>query len=276
MSFANNISGAAKRASFQTAGGSIIRYSHPYLSGQLGIMSASSDTITSAICTVDLSSSCKLDSEYFRAEQSMDSAKQVVLVDGSVVTITNDVQAGTITLQCIPTTGLVGSGDAIACFQLVQACKDSVGGVLYITDYINGKAITNIYYGVAVANVPNKIKQGNDVPVYPVKLLYAGWIQTVSSVAAAAHAIWAAGNDAGIAAVFKQFGINTGDTAAASAGDAVGNTALNNAELVASGAIANNDAKALSGITADNKAAGVAYVEKTSVILNTQDAGALN
>lgn len=275
MSFANNILGTSKRASFQTAGGSIIKFRHPYLSGQLATESGTNATITAAINTVDISSSCKLDSEYFRAEQSMDSAKQVVLVDGSVVTITNDVQAGTITLQCIPTTGLVGSGDAIACFQLVQACKDSVGGLLYITEYLNGKAITTVYYGVSVANVPNKIKQGNDVPVYPVKLLYAGWIQAVSSADASVQSIWAAGNNAGVSAIFEQFGINAGDNTAASAvGDTVGDGTLDNASTVATGAIANYDARNLSSVkvgdanvAAVKTAASVAYATSKSVVL---------
>src|SRR5574344_1020210 len=277
MSFANNILGTSKRASFQTAGGSIIKFRHPYLSGQLAASDGSATAITAAINTVDISSSCKLDSEYFRAEQSMDSAKQVVLVDGSVVTITNDVQAGTITLQCIPTTGLVGSGDAIACFQLVQACKDSVGRLLYITEYLNGKAITTVYYGVSVENVHNKIKQGNDVPVYPVKLLYAGWIQAVSSADASVQSIWAAGNNAGVAAIFNQFGINAGDnTDASAAGDTVGDSTLNNEDTVANGAIANYDAKHLSDISENDAAASVAYKADTSVTLRTNDAESLS
>lgn len=262
MSFANNLAGKSKRASFQTAGGSSIKLRHPYLAGQLATGNASID---GSYDEIDISSSCKLDDEYFRAEPLMDSSKQVVMVDGSTVTITNDIQAGTINMQLVPTTGLVGSGDAIAAMQLIAASKDTVGGVLTLTEYINGKCITTFYYGISIKNVPQKIKVGNDVPVYSVQLLYAGWIVTVADSAASAQSIWAAGNDSGVTAIFKQLGINQGGADAATIGTAVGDTDINDTSLTSG--IVNADATTLSGINADNDMLGVVYSDGNSVEL---------
>jgi hypothetical protein len=272
MAFANNILGTAHRASFQTAGGTRIKIRHPYLAGQLA-SSVSGASVDGSYDEVDISASAKLDDEFFRAEPVMDSSKMVVLVDGGTVTITNDIQAGTIQLHLVPTTGLVGSGDAIACLQLIAACKDSVGGVLTTQKDINGKTITRIYYGLSVQNVPHEIIAGNDVPLYTCKLLYAGWIQTVSAASAAAKAIWAAGNTEGLSAIFKQFGINKADStsvAAATAGTQLGDSGMD--DKSSSEGIENYDAQNLAGITADNDMLGVTYSAGSSVIERTSEA----
>ena len=91
MANGNNRGGKQSRAHFQLAGGSIIKFRHPYLAGQI-------DTTGTNVDEIDISSCSKLEGRFFEANQSMDSAKQVVLVDSSVVTISNKLLNGTITM----------------------------------------------------------------------------------------------------------------------------------------------------------------------------------
>lgn len=204
MAYGNNRSGKQPRAHFQLAGGAVIKFKHPYLAGQL---SESDDTIDE----IDVSSCCKLEGRFFEANQNQDSARQVVLVDGSVTTISNRLLNGTITMPVIKTTGIVATGDFIAALQLIRTVGDTVGGLLYKTDYVDGKAITRLYYGVTPQRVPDDVSEGNDVAVYNVQLLYAGWIEAVSgSTGTNKKAIWAVGTEKGLEAYFSPYkGQNT-------------------------------------------------------------------
>ena len=198
MAFGNNRAAKQARAHFQIAGGSIIKFRHPYLAGQL-------DT-DGAVDEIDISACCKLEGRFFEANQNQDSAKQVVMVDGSVVTISNKLLNGTITMPVLKTTGLVATGDFIAALQLICTLGDSVGGLLYKTDFVNGKAITKLFYGVTPQRVPADVSEGNDVAVYNVQLLYAGWIEAVStSTAENKKRIWAVGNQQGLEAYFSPY-----------------------------------------------------------------------
>ena len=198
MAYGNNRAAKQARAHFQLAGGSSIKFRHPYLAGQI-------DT-DGAVDEIDISACCKLEGRFFEANQNQDSAKQVVLVDGSVVTISNKLLNGTITMPVIKTTGLVATGDFIAALQLIRTLGDSVGGLLYKTDYVNGKAITKLFYGVTPQRVPDDVSEGNDVAVYNVQLLYAGWIEAVStSTSENKKRIWAVGNQQGLEAYFSPY-----------------------------------------------------------------------
>lgn len=205
MAYGNNRAGTQARAHFQLAGGSSIKFRHPYLAGQI-------DTAGS-VDEIDISACCKLEGRFFEANQNQDSAKQVILVDGSVVTISNKLLNGTITMPVIKTSGLVAKGDFISALQLIRAIGDSVGGLLYKTDFIDGKAITKLYYGVTPQRVPDDVSEGNDVPVYTVQLLYAGWIEAVStSTAENKKRIWAVGNQQGLEAYFAPYETQNGGT----------------------------------------------------------------
>lgn len=198
MAYGNNRAAKQARAHFQLAGGSSIKFRHPYLAGQI-------DT-DGAVDEIDISACCKLEGRFFEANQNQDSAKQVVLVDGSVVTISNKLLNGTITMPVVKTTGLVATGDFIAALQLIRTLGDSVGGLLYKTDYVNGKAITKLFYGVTPQRVPDDVSEGNDVAVYNVQLLYAGWIEAVStSTSENKKRIWAVGNQQGLEAYFSPY-----------------------------------------------------------------------
>ena len=204
MAFGQNSVGRQPRSHFQTAGGTIMKFRHPFLAGQL------SGTLVN-LDEIDISASVKLDSEFLKATPNQDSAKQEVLVDGTTVTITNTMLNVILSLQLIITSGIVARGDAIACFQLIKATGDNVGGTLTVTEFIDGKAITTLYYGVAIKNVDDKILQGLSVPVYPAQLLYAGWIQVVSNSAQLnTKAIWAAGSLNGVTGIYTMFPVNEG------------------------------------------------------------------
>jgi hypothetical protein len=199
MAYGNNRSGKQPRAHFQLAGGTVIKFKHPYLAGQLN----SGD---SPIDEIDISSCAKLEGRFFEATPAQDSAKQVTLIDGSTVTVSNRLLNGTITIPAIKTTGLVSSGDFIACLHLIKSVGDTVGGFLYKTDFINGKAITRLYYGVTVKSVPDDVSEGNDVAVYNVQLFYAGWLEAVSvSSAQNLKKIWAVGASKGIEGFYTPY-----------------------------------------------------------------------
>lgn len=205
MAYGNNRAQKQTRAHFQLAGGSTIKFRHPYLAGQI-------DT-AGVIDEIDISASCKLEGRYFEATQNQDSARQVVLVDGSTVTISNKLLNGTITMPVIKTSGLVAEGDFISALQLIRTLGDSVGGLLIKTDFINGKAITKVFYGVTPQRVPDDVSEGNDVAVYNVTLLYAGWIEAVSTSASEnKKRIWAVGNKSGLEAYFSPYITQNGST----------------------------------------------------------------
>ena len=204
MAYGNNRAAKQARAHFQLAGGSSIKFRHPYLAGQI-------DT-DGAVDEIDISACCKLEGRFFEANQNQDSAKQVVLVDGSVVTISNKLLNGTITMPVVKTTGLVATGDFIAALQLIRTLGDSVGGLLYKTDYVNGKAITKLFYGVTPQRVPDDVSEGNDVAVFNVQLLYAGWIEAISdTVTENKKRIWAVGTQEGLEAYFSPYATQNAD-----------------------------------------------------------------
>lgn len=201
-----NLAGKQKRAFFQVAGGAIMKFRHPYLAGALS-------TTVGDIDEVDISASVKLDETFFKATPNQDSSKQEVLVDGTTVVITNSMLNGTIELPLIRTSGIVAEGDAIACFQLIKSVGDNIGGTLTLTEFINGKAITTLYYGVSVKSIPDKVLMGLNVPTYQCQLFYAGWMQVVTTSATLnARAIWASGSAQGVNGVFKPFAVNEAST----------------------------------------------------------------
>lgn len=204
MAYGNNRAGEQPRSHFQQSGGSAILFKHPYLVGQLG------DGITD---TVDISSCVKLEGNYFNANQNQDNARQVVLIDGSVVTITNKLLNGTITMPVIKKTGLVSSGDFVAICHLIRSIGDSIGGLVIKTDYIDGKALTKVFYGVAVQSCPDDNSMGTDVAEYQVRLLYSGWVETFGeNVDTNLKKIWAVGNANGLSAYFKPYTMQDGGT----------------------------------------------------------------
>ena len=206
MAYGNNRLGKQPRAHFRLAGGSIIKFRHPYFAGMIDTKSGTT------IDEIDISACCKLEGRFFEANQNQDSAKQVVMIDGSTVTIANKMLNGTITIPAVPTTGQVATGDFIAGCQLIRSIGDTLGGILTKTDFVNGKAITKVYYGVTVQRCPDDVSEGNDVAVYNVQLLYAGWIEADGGDSKINEkAIWAVGSKEGIKAFYNPYTIQNQD-----------------------------------------------------------------
>lgn len=204
MAFGNNRLAEQTRAQFQTAGGCLLKFRHPLLAGAI-----EPDSGGAGIDEIDVSAAVKLDATFFSAEANQDSSKQVVLIDGSTVTITNHMLNGTMTLPVIRTTGKVATGDFIAALQLIVASKDSVGGTFERTIFINGEAHTRLYYGVSVMRVPHDILMGMDVPEYSCQLLYAGFVDSISASASENEKrIWAVGSENGVSGVYTPYGVN--------------------------------------------------------------------
>jgi len=195
-----NRAAAHARATFQVAGGVIMKMRHPFLAGQI------SNAVQ--VDEVDVSRCVRLNDTFLDAEPAQDSAFQEVLVDGSVITVTNHMLAGSMTLQVIRSTGLVGTGDFVACAHLIIASKDDQGGTFTVIQNISGKRIITVFYGIAFKNVPHMKLAGNAVVPYPVTMLYAGWVQGVAGDDIANEkVIWAVGNKFGLKAVYKPYGI---------------------------------------------------------------------
>lgn len=210
MAHGVNRAAAQPRAHFREAGGATIVFKHPYLLGQLGESKS-----TPMLDEIDVSACCKLETRFFEAMPSQDSAQQVVLIDGSTVTITKKILNGVITMPVISTTGLVATGDFIAALHLIKSTGDTVGGLLYITEKANGFAKTKLFYGVTVKSLPDHIAVGNDVAEYNVQLYYTGWIETVSKTTEEnLRNIWAVGTEKGISGFYTPYALQNeaGDT----------------------------------------------------------------
>ena len=186
------------------AGGIEMFYRHPKLAGH--VFSGTN------IDEINVSKACKLNDTFLDAAPAMDSAVQEVLVDGSVITITNHLLAGVLTLQVLEQGGFVGLGDFISALQLVQSSGDTVGGTFTTVRNFSGKTRVRVYYGVFVKNVPHEKIAGNAVVPYPVQLSYSGWFEGVGAGdAVTKEFIWAVGNSRGTSGTYSRFAENQAD-----------------------------------------------------------------
>lgn len=226
MANANNMAATRPRASFQRAGGTIFTLRHPFLTGALGS--------TGVLDEVDVSHSLQLNSNFFQANPAQDSATQEVLVDGSVITVTNHAMNGIITLQALQTTGFVGTGDFIACAQLIVASGDNVGGTFTVKRDFNDKRRIRVYFGIAFKRVPHELIAGSTIVPYPVEMFYTSWVEGLGATDTTKKTIWAVGNKYGISAEFGPYkigavGVDSVDasgTAFTGVGDATNDTAV--------------------------------------------------
>jgi hypothetical protein len=189
MPFGPNRWGKHPKSTAIKAGGITMFYRHPKLAGHVAN--------NTNIDEVDVSRACKLNETFLEASPAMDSAIQEVLVDGSVITITNTLLAGTMNLSVLEQGGFVGKGDFITALQLVQSSGDNTGGTFTVVRNFDGITRIRVYYGVFVKNVPHEKVAGNAVVPYPVQLLYAGWFDGVGPADLAHDHIWAVGNNKG-------------------------------------------------------------------------------
>jgi hypothetical protein len=77
-----------------------------------------------------------------------------------------------------------------------------VGGILKRTKFVNGRALNRIYYGIGFKNVPHDIDAGNSVPVYPISMVYGGWVDGILAGEATKKVLWAIGNKVPVGGIF--------------------------------------------------------------------------
>lgn len=201
MSYGPNRWGVHPKSTAIKAGGIKMFYRHPKLAGH--VFNGTN------IDEVDVSRACKLNDTFLDAQPAMDSAYQEVLVDGSVITITNNLLAGNLTLQVLEQGGFVGRGCFITALQLIQSSGDSVGGTFTTIRNFDGITRIRVYYGVFVRNVPHERVAGNAVVPYPVQLYYSGWFDGVGSDDVVNRDyIWAVGNSRGTKGIYRPFAEN--------------------------------------------------------------------
>jgi len=205
MSYGPNRWALRPKSSAIKAGGIKMFYRHPLLAGQVAD--------ATDIDEVDVSRACKLNDTFLDAMPAMDSAVQEILVDGSVITITNSILAGTLTLQVLEQGGFVGKGCFITALQLVQSTGDSVGGTFTTVRNFDGIERIRVYYGVFVKNVPHEKIAGNAVVPYPVQLSYAGWFDGVGAAGNTKQYVWAVGNAIGVSGTYMPMLANQAEAA---------------------------------------------------------------
>jgi len=204
MSYGPNRWGVHPKSTAIKAGGIKMFYRHPKLAGH--VFNGTN------IDEIDVSRACKLNDTFLDAQPAIDSSYQEVLVDGSVITITNNLLAGTLTLQVLEQGGFVGRGDFITALQLVQSSGDGVGGTFTAVRNFDGITRVRVYYGVFVRHLPHERIAGNAVVPYPVQLHYAGWFDGVGSEdVVSKEYLWAVGNSRGTKGIYRPFSENQKD-----------------------------------------------------------------
>lgn len=112
----------------------------------------------------------KLEGQMVQAQQSMDSSKIIPLANGNTITITNSVDAGTLTFNVCKT---LSDGDMAHIANYLRRTGDAIGGQISITQSANGKDIATTFYGCTVKSCPPLNVQGNDAADYQVVWNYA-------------------------------------------------------------------------------------------------------
>ena len=107
----------------------------------------------------------KLEAQMVQAQQAMDSSKIIPLANGNTVTITNNNGAGTVTFNVVKT---ATAGDMVTIASALKKMGDSQGGILKITQQVNGRTESTTFYACTVKSCPPLNIQGNDVPEYQV------------------------------------------------------------------------------------------------------------
>ena len=100
-----------------------------------------------------------------QAQQAMDSSKIIALANGNTLTITNNNGAGTLTFNVVKTGN---AGDMVKIANFLKKAGDSVGGIIRITQEINGVTEGTTFYACTVRSCPPLNIQGNDAADYQV------------------------------------------------------------------------------------------------------------
>lgn len=107
----------------------------------------------------------RLEGQMVQAQQAMDSSKIIALANGNTLTITNNNGAGTLTFNVVKTGN---AGDMVKIANALKKAGDSVGGIIRITQEINGVIEASTFYACTVRSCPPLNIQGNDAADYQV------------------------------------------------------------------------------------------------------------
>lgn len=111
----------------------------------------------------------KLEGQVVQAQQLLPSSKIVALTNGGSIIITNNNNSGTITFN-VTKTGKDGDMATIANF--LRTVGDSVGGIIRVTQELNGKTDGYTFAPCTVQQAPPLIINGNDAADYQVVWAY--------------------------------------------------------------------------------------------------------
>lgn len=111
----------------------------------------------------------KLEGQIVQAQQLLPNSKIVALTHGGSIIITNNNNSGTITFN-VTKTGNQGDMATIANF--LKTVGDSVGGIIRITQEMNGKTDGYTFAPCTVQQCPPLIINGNDAADYQVVWAY--------------------------------------------------------------------------------------------------------
>lgn len=125
----------------------------------------------------------KLESTFITADNLMDNAKIVPLLNGDTMTLVNTNCSGTVTIACTRTAAGIAGGDIIAVADFLRKQGDNYGGFLTVEWYLNGKKRKLVFSHAVVKRCQPIVLAGNDIPDHTVQFSYARMIDGDSPVA---------------------------------------------------------------------------------------------
>jgi hypothetical protein len=117
----------------------------------------------------------KMEGDILNMKQLLMNAKVVPLTGGDTITLTNNVRAGQITINAVPTSGNALRGDIVALCDLLQSIPDASGGMMVASWTQNGATRTRTLIAVCHESHPPLILQGNDIPTYACTFTYGDY-----------------------------------------------------------------------------------------------------
>lgn len=114
----------------------------------------------------------KLDDTIIEGTQLLDNAVMIVLIDGSTITLTNAITAGTLKLAAVRHSNDYRKGDLVAyAFQLL-ALGATVGSQMNVSFPFNGEILRFVFENCNVKTVKPLTLAGNDVNTHEVEFTY--------------------------------------------------------------------------------------------------------
>lgn len=107
----------------------------------------------------------RMEGQMVQTQQAMDSSKVICLANGNTITITNNNGAGTLTFNVVKT---ATAGDMVKIANFLRRAGDSVGGIIRITQEVNGTTEAVTFEACTVKSCPPLNIQGNDAADYQV------------------------------------------------------------------------------------------------------------